>query len=63
LVFARDVSTCGAAASLASVPGGAVVDPPAGRVTVSPEPGGIIVRTYDVDGSVRDLPFNLVVAC
>ena len=61
--FARDVSTCGAVASLASVPGGAVSDPPAGRATVSPELGGIIVRTYDVDGSIRDLPFNVVVAC
>jgi hypothetical protein len=63
LRFTRDVSTCGAAASLASVPGGAVSDPPAGRATVSPAPGGIIVRTYDIDGSVRDLPFNVVVAC
>jgi hypothetical protein len=63
LRFARDVSSCGAAASLATVPGGAVTDPPAGRATVSPEPGGIIVRTYDTDGSVRDLPFNVVIAC
>ena len=30
---------------------------------MSPETGGIIVRTYDADGSVRDLPFNVVVAC
>jgi hypothetical protein len=63
LRFARDVSSCGAAVSLASVPGGAVADPPAGRATVSPEPGGILIRTYDVDGSVRDLPFNVVIAC
>ena len=63
LRFGQDVSTCGAAASLAAVPGGAVTNPPAGRATVAPEPGGLIVRTYDVDGSVRDLPFNVVVAC
>jgi hypothetical protein len=63
LRFVRDVSTCGAAATLASVPAGAVADPPAGRTTVSPEAGGILVRTYDVDGTVRDLPFNVVVAC
>jgi hypothetical protein len=63
LRFSRDVSDCGAAATLASVPGGAVADPPAGRATVSPEAGGILVRTYDVDGSVRDLPFNVVIAC
>lgn len=63
LHFARDVSVCGAAVTLAKVAGGAVVDPPAGRVTVSPDGDGILVRTFDVDGSVRDLPFNVVIAC
>jgi hypothetical protein len=63
LRFARDLSSCGAAVTLASVLGGAVEDPPAGRATVTPEAGGIIVHTYDTDGSIRDLPFKVVIAC
>src|SRR3954469_3731115 len=63
LRWAADVSACGATVTLASVPGGVTADPPPGRATVTPELGGLIVRTYDVDGSVRDLPFNVMVAC
>ena len=61
--FERDVSGCEATATLASVPGGSLVDPPAGRITVRPNGTRIEVNTYDVDGSVRDLPFNVIVAC
>lgn len=61
--FGRDVSGCEASATLASVPGGAVTDPPAGRITVRPNGIRVEVHTYDVDGSVRDLPFNVIVAC
>ena len=43
--------------------GGSVVDPPAGRITVRPNGIRIEVRTYDVDGSVRDIPVNAIVAC
>ncbi len=63
LRFDRDVSSCGAVAGLASVPGGSVPDPPAGHATTSPESGGIVVRTYDASGTARDLPFNVVIAC
>jgi hypothetical protein len=63
LQFSRDVSACGAAATLATVPGGSIADPPPGRITVAPEAGGIIVRTYDTNGGVLDLPFNVVIAC
>jgi len=61
--FSRDVSSCEATATLASVPGGSVVDPPAGRITVRPNGARIEIHTFDVDGSVRDLPFNVIVAC
>ena len=44
-------------------PAAAVVDPPAGRITVRPNGIRVEVHTYDVDGSVRDLPFNVIVAC
>jgi hypothetical protein len=63
LTFAVNVGGCGASATLACVPGGAVTDPPAGRITVSPDPPGIVVRTYDAAGAVADLPFNVVIAC
>src|SRR4051794_546967 len=63
LRWTADVSACGATVTLASVPGGVTADPPPGRATVSPETGGLIVRTFDVDGSIRDLPFNVLVAC
>lgn len=36
---------------------------PPGRITVRPNGIRIEVRTYDVDGSVRDLPVNAIVAC
>jgi hypothetical protein len=61
--FARDVSGCEATATLASVPGGGTVDPPAGRITVRPSGSRVEVHTYDENGAVRDLPFNLIVAC
>jgi hypothetical protein len=61
--FARDVSNCEATATLASVPGGGTVDPPAGRITVRPNGTRIEVHTYDENGSVRDLPFNVIVVC
>jgi hypothetical protein len=61
--FDRDVSACQAVATLAAVPGGAVTEPPAGRVTVRPNGANVEMRTFDVDGTPRDLPFNVVVAC
>ena len=58
-----DVSGCQAAATLSAVPGGAVTDPPAGRITVRPSGRALEVRTYDVDGTARSLPFNVLVGC
>ncbi len=63
LTFDRDVAACEAVASLARVAGGSVVDPPAGRVTVRAEGTGLAIQTYDVDGTPRDLPFNVIIAC
>ena len=63
ITFARDVSGCEATATLAAVPGGSVVNPPAGRITVGPSGTSIEVHTYNDTGAVSDLPFNLIVAC
>lgn len=60
----RDVSGCAYAATLARVPGGTVVEPPAGRITVASAGGPtVLVRTYDAAGNVADAPFHLIVAC
>jgi hypothetical protein len=61
--WAQDVSSCDASATLASAAGGAVVDPPAGRITVSAGGRGLAIHTFDVDGTPRDLPFAVLVAC
>jgi len=50
-------------ATLARVEGGGTVDPPPGRITVAEDGGKVAVRTYDVDGSARDLPFHVLAAC
>jgi hypothetical protein len=63
IAFSRDVSNCEATATLASVPGGSTVDPPPGRITVRPSGTRVEVHTYDENGAVRDLPFNVIVAC
>jgi hypothetical protein len=60
----RDVSGCAAVATLASVANGSSVDQPsAGRITVGADGANVAVRTFDADGSVKDQPFNLLVAC
>ena len=44
-------------------PAACTVDPPAGRITVRPSGARIEVHTYDENGAVRDLPFNVIVVC
>jgi hypothetical protein len=62
--FGRDVSACEATATLAAVADGASVEEPtAGRITVGPDGPRVAVRTYAPDGSVKDQPFNVIVAC
>jgi hypothetical protein len=62
--FAQDVSACEATATLAAVANGASVEQPtAGRITVGPDGPKVAVRTYAADGSVKDQPFNVIVAC
>lgn len=64
LAFDRDVSPCVATATLAAAQNGPVLEqPPAGRITVGTDGPRLAVRTFDVDGSVRDLPFSVIVAC
>ncbi len=64
VTFGRDVSTCEATATLAAVPNGPAIDQPTpGRVTVGADGTSIAVRTFDADGSVKDQPFNVIVAC
>jgi hypothetical protein len=62
--FGRDVSACEAIASLAAVANGAMLEQPTpGRITVGADGPKVVVRTYAADGSVRDQPFNVIVAC
>jgi hypothetical protein len=61
--FDRSVDDCVSTATLAAVEGGGTQTPPAGRITVARENGKVLVKTYDVDGSIKALPFHLIVAC
>ena len=63
VAFGRSMAGCTFTATLARVEGGGTVDPPAGRITVAEDGGKVAVRTYDVDGSARDLPFHVLAAC
>jgi hypothetical protein len=64
IAFERDVSSCVTTATLAEAQNGPMLEqPPAGRITVGTDSTRAAVRTFDVDGSVRDLPFNVVVIC
>lgn len=64
LAFGRDVSGCEATATLAAVQNGPSLEQPKpGRITVGAEGPNVAVRTFDVDGSVRDQPFNVIVVC
>jgi hypothetical protein len=63
--FNRSVSDCVAVASLTSIPGGPVPNPPGnGHVTAEPTADGrVLVETFDPDGNPAQYPFNLIVAC
>ncbi len=61
--FDRSMAGCVFTATLVRVPGGGTVDPPAGRITAAEDNGKIAVRTFDVDGTPRDLPFHVLAAC
>ena len=64
LAFGRDMSTCEATATLAAVQNGpALEQPTAGRITVATDGANLVVRTFDVDGTVKDQPFNAIVVC
>ena len=63
--FSQSVASCVAVASLTSIPGGPVPDPPGnGHVTAEPTADGrVLVETFDPDGNPAQYPFNLIVAC
>jgi hypothetical protein len=62
--FARDLSGCVFAATLAAVQNGASVEqPPAGRVTLEVSGREVIVKTYDASGSTAPVGFHLLGAC
>ena len=64
IAFGRDVSGCEATATLAAVQNGASLEEPqAGRITVGADGPNVGVRTFDASGSVKDQPFNVIVAC
>jgi hypothetical protein len=58
------VSSCEATATLAAVQNGPALEQPTpGRISVGTEGANLVVRTFDVDGSVKDQPFNAIVVC
>lgn len=61
--FATDVTSCAATATLGSTAQDAARVPPAGRVTVSPASGAVLVRTYDPAGAPAPASFHLTVSC
>jgi hypothetical protein len=61
--FSRGLAGCTPIASLARNPGGLVVDPGPGFVTVGIEGDAVAVHTYRADGTPSYLPFNVIVAC
>jgi hypothetical protein len=65
VAFDRDVSSCVATATLATVPTSAGADQPgAGRITVAQDQAAsVLVRTFAPDGNPAEQPFNLVLAC
>ena len=64
IAFGRDVSGCEATATLAAVQNGPSLEQPvAGRITIGSDGANVAVRTFDVDGSVKDQPFNVIVVC
>lgn len=61
--FASDVSACTAIATLGNTAAEAAQVPPAGRITVSPAQGAVLVRTYDAAGGPAAASFHLAVSC
>jgi hypothetical protein len=61
--FPSDVSSCTAIATLGDTAGEAAQIPPAGRITVTPTQGAVLVRTYDAAGSPSPASFHLAVSC
>jgi hypothetical protein len=63
--FNKPVTDCAYAATLAHVPGGAIVDPkPGSTITVAAAgDGGVLVRTWDPEFGAVNVPFHLLVAC
>ena len=63
--FSQSVANCVGVASLTSIPGGPIPDPPVtGHVTAEPAADGrVLVETFAPDGQAVQYPFNLIVAC
>jgi hypothetical protein len=64
IAFDRDISACVPTATLSEAQNGSALETPsAGRITVGLDGPRVAVRTFDSDGSVKDLPFSVIVAC
>jgi hypothetical protein len=65
VAFDRDVSSCVATATLATVPtSGGADQPVAGRITVTQDNAtSVLVRTFAENGSAAEQPFNVILAC
>jgi hypothetical protein len=61
--FPRQLDQCVATATLATVLGGLVEQPPPGRITVAQSTNIITVKTFAADGSPAEIPFHVIVAC
>jgi hypothetical protein len=61
--FAGDLTRCSSTATLGTTAAEAGQVPPAGRVTVSPEAGAVVVRTYDASGTPAPASFHITVSC
>lgn len=61
IAFSRNLTGCVPVASLSRSAGGPLPDP--GRVVVAIEGDRVAVETYDAGGTLKYLPFNLIVTC
>lgn len=64
VAFDRDLGSCVASATLASVQAGPTLEQPQpGRITVATRGDRAVVRTFATDASPAEQPFHVMVAC
>ena len=64
VTFDRDATNCVATATLAAIQNGPTLEEPdAGRITVGPSAGSILVKTFAANGAPAERPFNVTLSC